>query len=569
MSRAHPSGIAALFSDYSDFAGGRLWLALALMVGGAAAEGFGLLMIVPLATIALRGRDTALFRFLPWPDSLAADERFALTLMLFLAAMALRSLLLLARNIVLARLESQYEADLRLRAAATLASRGWPFAAQIEQSGMQSLLLNEVPRAGEAAGYLQQMAVAATMLLVQLILTFILSPALTFVALLFLALGWLLSLQFARRGVMSGMAIVAAMEDSAGSGFRLHAALKAALAQGTVGAFLSEYRSSLGRTARQITDFARDYNVAVQAAAFGAAVVAAVLLFIGVRVLALPFPVLVASLILFARMTGPAQLLQNSAVRASAYAPAFASIECRLGPLQSTIPPERPRMPLDWSELKLDAVTYEHRPGLGLKGASLELKRGEWLGIEGSSGSGKTTLMDVAAGLLPPQSGSLSVDGRPMDEVMLERWRDAIAYVGQEGSVFNDSVRANLLAEGARAHEQQLWDVLELVGLAHRVRAFGQGLDESVGDRGSQLSGGERQRLVLARALLRHPTLLILDEATAALDPASEAALLDRVKALQPRPATLLAAHRESTLSHCHSVLSFQHGAIGTAERKK
>jgi ABC-type multidrug transport system fused ATPase/permease subunit len=137
-----------------------------------------------------------------------------------------------------------------------------------------------------------------------------------------------------------------------------------------------------------------------------------------------------------------------------------------------------------------------------------------------------------------------------------------LAYVGQEGSVFDDSVRGNLLAEGATAGDEELWSVLEMAGLAARIRTLPNGLDERVGDRGSTLSGGERQRLTIARALLRKPSLLILDEATAALDAESEAALLVQLRALVPRPSALLVAHRPSTLSHCDSVVTIQHGSV-------
>ena len=183
-----------------------------------------------------------------------------------------------------------------------------------------------------------------------------------------------------------------------------------------------------------------------------------------------------------------------------------------------------------------------------------------------ANGAGKTTLVDLVAGLLAPETGLIEIDGKPLVGQVRERWRAAIAYVGQEGSVFSDSVRGNLLAEGARADDVDLWQVLETVGLGPRVRAFAAGLNESVGDRGSQLSGGERQRLALARALLRRPSLLILDEATAALDPESEALLIERLKAIEPRPAALIVAHRESTLSHCDSVVVIQHGVVTTAE---
>ena len=564
MSRAQPGGIAALFRDYRHFVGKRLWLALALMILGALAEGFGLLMIVPLASIAIGG-DSTFFRFAPWAAAWSPDQRFLIALGAFVGAMAARSLLLFARDQLIAWLAAEYEASLRLRAATTLAGRGWPFASRIGQGGMQSLLLNEVPRSGEAAGYIQQMAVALTMLAVQVTLTFILSPVLTLVALGFLALGSLATLRSRRRGVRSGLDIIEAMEESAGAGFRLHAGLKAALAQGTLPAFAGQYRASLAVAARQFTRFARHYSFMQQAAALAAAAVAAVLLLIGVRVLALPFPVLVTSLVLFARMSGPAQLLQNSVVSTAAYAPAFAAIERRLGPLEWTAPVDVKHEPLAWDVLRLEHVSFIHPSGHGLRDASLQLAAGEWLGLAGASGAGKTTLVDLVAGLIAPQHGSIRVDGRALSDNVLERWRAGLVYVGQEASVFDNRVRANLLAEGAEASDDLLWQALAIVGLAERVRTMPAGLDEQVGDRGSQLSGGERQRLVLARALLRRPSLLILDEATAALDADSEATLIDRLKAQVPRAAAIVVAHRESTLRHCDSVITIQHGAVTRA----
>jgi ABC-type multidrug transport system fused ATPase/permease subunit len=100
------------------------------------------------------------------------------------------------------------------------------------------------------------------------------------------------------------------------------------------------------------------------------------------------------------------------------------------------------------------------------------------------------------------------------------------------------------------------------VGLADRVRKLPDGLDERVGDRGSHLSGGELQRLTIARALLRRPSLLILDEATAALDDEGEASVLRGLIELDPRPAAILVAHRPSTLAHCDSIFHIHHGTV-------
>ena len=369
MSRAQPGGFAALFRDYRRYAGARLWLALAIMLLAAIAEGFGLLMIVPLASFAIGRGASDVFRVLPWVAGMSAKERFSIALLLFVAAMAARSVLLFARDLQTSRLGNGYEASLRLRAAASLAERGWPFAAKIALPGMQSLLLNDVPRAGQAVAELQHLAVSAAMLIVQLALTALLAPVLTLVAVAMLALGALASAGWTKKGVRSGAAIVQSMEDSASAGFRLHAGLKAALAQGTVPAFLDEYHSSLRRNADRFIAYARDYSAARQLGMFGAAIAAAVLLFVGVRVLEMPFAVLVATLVLFARMTGPALSLQQSIQQIAASAPAFAAIQERLGSLREPRESSRASRPLPWSELRVDRAAFEHRPGLGLTNA--------------------------------------------------------------------------------------------------------------------------------------------------------------------------------------------------------
>jgi ABC-type multidrug transport system fused ATPase/permease subunit len=562
MSRAEGSGVAALLKDFRQFAGPRLWSALALMLLGAVAEGFGLLMIVPLATIALGQKTETLGRFSGWADRIPPDQRFFAALALFVAAMAARSALLYARDVQLAWLQASYEASLRLRASATLARRGWPFASRIGQAGMQSLLLTDVSRASIALAEAQLVAVNFVMLAVQFVLTLFLSPALALIALAIVVFGSLIAVRWIRRGVRSGIVLTKQFEQSTSSGFRLHAGLKAALAQGTVPPFIEEYAATLKRQMDELIRFTRDLSSARQLAALAAAAAAALLLYVGVRVLALPFPVLIASLVLFARMTNPALSLQQAVQHTAAFAPAFAAIARRLGKLEPQSDGEAPLPPLDWAELSVEGAAFDHQAGLGLRDASFSLASGEWIGIAGPSGSGKTTLVDLVAGLMPPDRGEIRIDGRGIDGDALRRWRAGLAYVGQEGLVFNDSVRGNLLAEGASAEDSRLWQILGTVGLAERVKTLPNGLDESVGDRGSQLSGGERQRLVVARALLRNPSLLILDEATAALDAEGESELFDRLRALDPRPAALVVAHRDSTLAHCDSVLSIQHGIV-------
>jgi ATP-binding cassette, subfamily C, bacterial len=557
-------GLADLTRDFARFAGARLWLLLALMVAGSIAEGFGLLMIVPLAAIAL-GETSQLPSWVAAPfGRLEPDQGVLLAAALFLFAMALRSLLLLWRDSLRGRLEADYRASLQLRAAATLAEAGWGKASRIGQAGMQSLLLNDVPRAVICLAHVIEVGVAAIFLSVQFLLVASLSPALALFALVILAPALLLLRRSAQRLSRSGEALTQGSEDSTGAGMRLHSGLKSALAQGSTNEFLGEYRASLQRLAGEYSRFARDLSVTRQLSAFGTAVAAVVLLIAGGRFLNLPFPVLAASLLLFARMAGPAVSLLQSAQRAIAAGPAFTALELRLGPLSEKARVATARAePLDWSRLDLDRASYRHDTGHGFDGRSLSLQRGQWLGLRGPSGVGKTTLVDLIVGLHEPQNGAVLVDGRPLAGERLERWRAGIAYLGQDGLVFADSVAANLAAGQGEIDDRRMWEALEAVGLSDRIRAFAGGLHHPLGEGGSALSGGERQRLLIARAILRRPTLVILDEATAALDPAAEAVVLEALRKLPGRPAAILIAHRESSLEHCETVLDIRHSALG------
>lgn len=553
-------GLGDVARDFARFAGSRLWLLLGLMTAGSIAEGFGLLMIVPLAAIAL-GETSTLPRWIGAPfERLDPDQGLLLAAGLFLLAMALRSLLLVWRDSLRGRLEADYRASLQLRAAATLAAAGWDKASRIGQAGMQSLLLNDVPRAVLCLAFILECAIAAVFLSVQFVLAAWLSPKLALFALVVLAPALLLLGRSARRLASSGEALTRGSEDSTGAGIRLHSGLKSALAQGSTAQFLGEYRSSLGRLAGEYGRFTRDLSVSRQLSAFATAVAAVVLLVTGGRLLDLPFPVLAASLVLFARMATPAVSLLQSAQRAIAAAPAFAAIERRLGPLAQDAPLAMAgERALDWSRLDLDAASYRHESGGGFHGLTLSLQRGGWLGIRGASAAGKTTLVDVIVGLHQPQQGSVRVDGQPLDGERLGRWRAGVAYLGQDGLVFADSVAANLAAGQGELDEAAMWGVLEAVGLAGRVRSFADGLNHPLGEAGSSLSGGERQRLLIARAILRRPTLIILDEATAALDPGAEGLVLEALKGLPGTPAAILIAHRDSTLAHCETVLDLQH----------
>lgn len=558
-----PSYLNLLLRDFVRASGVRLWLVVALMIAGALVEGFGLLMIVPLAAAAMNQASA-----LPaWLESalraLPAESRFMAALTLFLSAMIARSLILFVRDTMRSKVQAGYQASLQLRSAATLASRGWAEAGRLGQAEVQSLLLNDVPRAVIAVLNALDVVLAASLLIVQLLLVALLSLRLALVATLILAPTFLGLRLLAPRLANRGEALSESAEQSTGAGQRLHGGLKAALAQGTVSQFIAEYGRSLDRYADLTSAFAKDVSLSRQVTALASAFAAALLLYVGARVLGLPFPILLTALVLFARMATPAASFITSAQTAIATAPAFAAIIDRVGPIQVGAQREPGlALPLDWQHMEFRGVGFHHPSGGGIGQADLAIARGEWVGVRGPSAAGKTTLADLIAGLIPPQSGEITVDGENLSGETLERWRAGLAYCGQEGLVFDSSIAANLAADRGEVDEETCWRALEEVGLASRVRAFADGIRHRLGQHGGSLSGGERQRLLIARAILRRPRFIILDEATAALDEASEAELTDHLRTLPERPAAIIIAHRSSTLERCDSVIEITHGKL-------
>jgi ATP-binding cassette, subfamily C, bacterial len=168
--------------------------------------------------------------------------------------------------------------------------------------------------------------------------------------------------------------------------------------------------------------------------------------------------------------------------------------------------------------------------------------------LMGPSGVGKTTIADLLLGLYQPQGGRILVDGVPFEEIDLEAWRGMVGYVPQELVLLHDSVLANLTLGDPALGEAEALEALETAGAAAFVASLKDGLATTVGERGMQLSGGQRQRIALARALLFKPKLLILDEVTSALDPATEAAICENVQALDGKLTILAITHRPAWL---------------------
>lgn len=197
-----------------------------------------------------------------------------------------------------------------------------------------------------------------------------------------------------------------------------------------------------------------------------------------------------------------------------------------------------------------------------LHGISFRAEAGQTVALVGSSGAGKSTIAQLLPRLYDVDEGAVRLGGTDVRDLTAASLRSTLGMVTQDGHLFHDSVRANLLLAAPTATESELWDALRRSRLDDLVRSLPDGLDTVVGERGYRLSGGERQRMTIARLLLARQRVVILDEATAHLDNTSEAAVQEALtEALEGRTAVVI-AHRLSTVRAADMILVIEGGLI-------
>lgn len=197
-----------------------------------------------------------------------------------------------------------------------------------------------------------------------------------------------------------------------------------------------------------------------------------------------------------------------------------------------------------------------------LRGISVEVLPGERIAIVGETGSGKTTFAKVLVRLLDPQSGTVTLGGVPVDRVRLADLRSRVGFVPQHGFLFDTTIGENVRYGKPDASEAELTAAFDALGLGHWLEEQPLGLDEPVGERGSRLSAGERQLVALARAVIADPDVLVLDEATSAVDPHLEVRLRRAIERISEHRTTLTIAHRLSTAEAADRVLVFADGHL-------
>ncbi|MBU3959164.1 MAG: ATP-binding cassette domain-containing protein, partial [Candidatus Omnitrophica bacterium] len=214
------------------------------------------------------------------------------------------------------------------------------------------------------------------------------------------------------------------------------------------------------------------------------------------------------------------------------------------------------------SKIVFEDIWFSYGDDNILKGIKLEVERGQVLAIVGSSGVGKTTLVDLIPRFYDPTQGRILIDGIDIKDLNLKSLRQQIGIVMQETILFNDTIRANIAYGRPEAPEEEI-EQAAVQAYAHDfIKRLRHGYDTIIGDRGTKLSGGERQRIAIARALLKNPPILILDEATSQLDSESERLVQEALDILIQGRTVFIIAHRLSTIRNARKIVVLDKGRI-------
>ncbi|MHA6481851.1 ABC transporter ATP-binding protein [Paenibacillus sp. strain BS8-2] len=558
-----------------QYAGPILWLnSLALLLVGLL-QSMGLLLILPLLSITgLVDFDSSSIPYVGWLfglfEGVPKTQSLTLILIAYVLISVAQSLFNRHQTILNKKIQQGFIRKLREDTYKGLLRADWNFFIRHRKSDIVKIMTTEIAQVKSGISSYFQFGSSLIFASVKIVLAFLLSPWLTagilgagVVLLLCSRYYTRRAAEFGEQNLLLSKTYVAGITDHL-NGIK---EIKSNTLEGTHADWMSDVCRQAEHNAVEFTRLKTNSQLL-----YG--IVSTVLLAAAVYTLVQLFQSKPAELLLvvllFSRLWPVVTRIQSKLENLSNMIPSFEallelqhdcerSIELRDASFRDT----RPIKLAQGLELRGVWFRYDRQKEIyALRNVDVRIPAKGMTAIVGPSGAGKTTMADVLMGLNRPERGELRLDGMPLMEGHVLPLRRSVSYVPQEPFLFSGSVRDNLLMMEPEASDEQLWDALKLACADHVVRKLPLGLDTPIGDKGVRLSGGEKQRLVLARALLREPSILILDEATSALDTETERHVQETLERLRDRMSVIVIAHRLSTIRCADQVIVVDQGEI-------
>jgi ATP-binding cassette subfamily C protein len=552
----------------------RSLLMLGCLLLAAVAEGFGLSTLLPLLSLATEA-DAGL---LPAPGHkqsqleqvirtvIAAVDlhpTIGMLLTLIVVSMALKAALVLLAQKQVGYTVARVATDLRLALIRAILAARWEFFVRQPAGSFANAFTSETSRAAHA--YQSSATIVAalveTFLYVGIALAVSWQATLVAITAGVLIVSMLhrfvrMTRRAGKRQTLSLKALLGRLADM------LYAvkALKAMARETQVALLLEKETRRLNRALRREV-FSKEVLKALQEP-----IIVAVLaggMYVALTYWAVPLKTLILMALLFGRALASFSKVQKQYQQMVTGESAFWSLQETIERSQAAREPSLGTAhPLVRRDITLREASFAYDEHQVLHDVTLAIPIGQMTAIVGPSGAGKTSIVDLIVGLVRPQTGDVWLDDTPLSAINLTAWRQMVGYVPQETLLLHESVFVNITLGEPEITEEEVETALRAAEAWGFIASLPEGIHTLVGERGSRFSGGQRQRIAIARALVHKPHLLILDEATASLDPVSETAICETVRKLRGTTTILAVTHQPAMLDVADRVYRLEHGAI-------
>ena len=485
-------------------------------------------------------------------------------LLFYVVIVALSAALNNYQSIVNAKIQHRFVRFLKDKLYISLGHSQWLFASRLRMSDVAHVITSEVQRAGQVIFQVLRSTSTLITMMVYLAVAFLMSPAMASLSLFGAVILLIIGQQKNRAASQLGKSSQHSSKKVYQVVLEHLSGMKVAKSFAEEDRYIDEFIMHTEDLEKRKIDYTRLTARTSFMFSLGTVIILSLYVYLAIEVLAIHASTLLVLIYLFSRLLPKVASVQSSYQSILQSIPAFTVVmdlqkECDLH-AENLI--RNDNMVHLGGYVEFRDVSFSYGTQILFGHLSLSIPVNGITCITGKSGSGKTTLADLILGLLKPATGEILVDNQPLNETIIYQWRKSIGYVTQESFLFNDTIRNNLLWTQPDATEDELWDALQKASADEMVRSLKLGIETVVGDRGAQLSGGERQRLALARALVRKPTMLLLDEATNALDPGNEKKIIEALERLKGAITMVIISHSREIHRIADQVIRLENGRI-------
>jgi ATP-binding cassette subfamily C protein len=488
-------------------------------------------------------------------------------LVVFIVFVTARSLIVRLRDLTLYTLRLQLIRTIRVRLYSAIAHANWSFLRQSRRADYLTALTSETDRLDQAVYFALEMPARVMMVGTHVVAACLIAPLLSFAA---LTSGLFIALLVRGRLVESlrlGEKLSASSRDLYHEISEFLGGLKVTKSYVAEDRYVAIFARAIDDVKGNLLSYTRSHSNARLFQDIAGGFALALFLWVSAGLLGLPVAQVLVLTLIFYRLLPLVQGLQQSAqqiLHTSSAAQTILELSKRCEAAEERSDAETTRISGLRAGVRIENVSFRHdRDGPEiLSNINLNLPANSLTVLSGPSGSGKSTLLDLLGGLLRPDRGKIFVDDRELTDTLVPAWRRSISYVTQTPFLFHDTIRANLLVAYPTASEIQLCRALHSAGATTFIKDLPARLDTIVGDRGTRFSGGEQQRLALARALLRRPALLVLDEPTSSLDEQSEQSVLAEIEALKGHLTIIMVTHRPERIRSADQIVRLEGGEL-------